>query len=60
MRLEYEPSSEPLHNSAKYSFLNRELYRTVQLSVEELSGREKRGGGTRPDTGCEPFLDFLS
>ena len=30
MSLKYEPFSEPLHNSA---FLNRELYRTVQLSV---------------------------
>ena len=31
MSLKYEPSSEPLYNSAKYLFLNRELYRTVQL-----------------------------
>ena len=28
MSLKYEPSSEPLHISAKELFLNRELYRT--------------------------------
>ena len=26
MSLKYEPSSEPLHNSAKLLFLHRELY----------------------------------
>ena len=30
MSLNYEPSSEPLHNTAKQLFLNRELYRMVQ------------------------------
>ena len=31
MSLVYEPSSEPLHISAKDMFFNRELYQTVQL-----------------------------
>ena len=35
MSLKYEPSSEPIHNSARKLFLNREIYRTVQLSAEE-------------------------
>ena len=35
--LRYEPSSEPLLITAKQLFLNRELYRAVQLSVEEFS-----------------------
>ena len=34
---EYEPSSEPLHISAKQLSLNRELYLLVKLSVHELS-----------------------
>ena len=36
MSLKYEPSSEPLHISAKQLFLNRELYRTVEPLVHEL------------------------
>jgi len=32
MNLKYEPSSEPPHNFVKLLFLNRTLYRTVQLS----------------------------
>ena len=37
MSLAYEPSSEPLDDSAKKLFLNRELCRTVQLSFEGFS-----------------------
>ena len=35
MSLKYEPSSEPLHISAKWLFLDCELYRSVQLSTPE-------------------------
>ena len=34
--LKYEPSSELLLNTAKQLFLDRELYRSVQLSVEDF------------------------
>jgi hypothetical protein len=37
--LEYEPSLELLLNTAKQLFLNRELYRSVQLLVEGFSER---------------------
>jgi len=35
--LKYEPSLELLRITAEQMFSNRELYRSVQLSVEELS-----------------------
>ena len=34
MSLKYEPSSEPLHNSAKKFFFTRELYRTETRNPE--------------------------
>ena len=37
MRLKYEPSLEQLLITAKPLFSNRELYRSVQLSVQEFS-----------------------
>jgi len=52
MSLKYEPSSEPLHNSAKWLFLNRELYRTVQLCAGgvDYARADPRGarGAQRP------------
>ena len=54
-RLKYEPSSELLLVTAKQLFSNRELCRSVQLSVEEFSiGKPSSGGSADKDTAKLP------
>ena len=44
MSLNYQPSSEPLHNSAKQLFLNQELYLVlIEGERREEEGLEEQG-----------------
>jgi len=66
MSLKYELSSEPLQNSVKQLFLDRELYRTVQNSIylirrlifPDLSGEIQEGGAKiRATRASLPFCE---
>ena len=61
MRLKFEPSSKPLHNSANQLFLNRELYLSVVhgLAPPPLHCIQARGRVGGEVAGASPLVRCL-